>query len=214
MEKHELQETLQKMDLHLQNPTRLHIRGGAACMLHGEAYRVTIDIDTIPQESEFDPEDLAQACKKAGILLDPTSFEDLESGMPYLQLLPEETLVLPKPRPGKELTPWKGEKLRVTTPEAADLLVSKLKRCDAIDIQDIAFLILKFKIKREEVVESFKRLPKFWREDIILKENFENTLKDFFEEETPEKTSPCPQRKSKGNPPPLFGPIGLEEEFA
>lgn len=212
MEKHELYKTLQKMDSHLQNPTRLHIRGGAACMLHGEAYRATIDIDIIPQQSEYNKDDLAKACEKAGVLLDPISFEDLESGKPYLQLLPEETLVLPKHRPGKELTPWKGEKLRVTTPEAPDLLISKLKRCDAIDIQDIAFLILKFDIKQKDVIESFNRLPKFWKEDLILKENFENTLRDFFEEETPKKPSPCKKKKSKENH--LFNPTGLNEQFA
>lgn len=214
MEKSDLHKALQEMDSHLQNPTRLHIRGGAACMLHGEV-RTTIDIDTIPGESQFDPEDLAQACEKAGILLDPTSFEDLESGKPYLQLLPEETLVLPKPRPGKELTPWRGETLKVTTPEPADLLVSKLKRCDAIDIQDMAFLILKFQIKKEEVTESFNRLPKHWKEDIILKENFENTLRDFFEYEEPKKSTPCPKKNPTGKAQTnLYQPLDLEPQFA
>lgn len=188
MDKAEIHQILGKLDEHLTQPTRLHIRGGTACMLHGEEYRATIDIDTIPNQSHYDREDLSQACDKAGILLDPTSFEDLESGKPYLQLLPEETLVLPRPRPNSHLTPWSGNKLSMTTPSPEDLVISKLKRCDSVDIQDIAFLILRFKIKAEDLTEAFRRLPEHWKEDIILKENLENTLTDFFEppEETPQ----------------------------
>lgn len=205
MDKSELLDLVQKLDKNLKLTTRLHIRGGSACMLHGEEYRATIDIDTIPGESHYDKEDLEQACHKAGILLDPTSFEDLESGKPYLQILPEETLILPKPKPNSHLTPWSGEKLSMTTPPPADLIISKIKRCDVVDIQDIAFLMLKFEVKAEELQESFERLPTYWKEDVILKENFENTMRDFFDRfEEPTHKKPCPptpQKKLKKESP-------------
>lgn len=213
MDKARLHKLLHKLDSHLENPTTLHIRGGSACILHGEEYRATIDIDTIPQQSHFDREDLAQACDKAGILLDPTSFEDLESGKPYLQILPEETLILPKPKPNSQLTPWSGDKLTMTTPPPADLIVSKLKRCDSVDIQDIAFLMLKFNVKAKDLEDSFHRLPRHWQQDVILKENFENTMRDFFDafETAPQK--PC-RKNPPENKPQLKSPFDMELGYA
>jgi len=207
MDKTQLHDVLHKMDQHLQKNTSLHIRGGSACILHGEEYRATIDIDIIPQQSRFEKEDLRQACKKAGVLLDPTSFEDMESGKPYIQLLPEESLILPRPKPNAHMTPWKRNKLAVTTPPPADMIISKLKRCDAIDIQDIAFLMLKFEVNANQLKEAFNRLDDHWKSDIILKDNFENTLRDFFdvfEEKTPCKKSP--QKKQKTPTMPILEP--------
>lgn len=209
MDKNLLQDVLTKMDQHLQKDTRLHIRGGSACILHGEEYRATIDLDIIPRQSHYDMADLHQACEKAGVLLDPTSFEDLESGKPYLQLLPEESLILPRPKPNSEMTPWKRDKLTITTPPPADLIISKLKRCDALDIQDIAFLMLKFEVNANQLKEAFNRLDEHWKTDVLLKENFENTLRDFFD--VFEEKKPCkkPSRKKE-----LFAAPELEPGFA
>jgi hypothetical protein len=208
MESKELQEALILMDQNLKKPTRLHIRGGCACILHGEEFRSTTDIDAIPTASSFDPEDLAQACKKSGILLDPENLNDpehIQSGEPFLQLLTEENLVLPKEKPKSRMTLWQGGKLQITAPPPADIIVSKLRRCDAVDIQDIAFLLLRFEIKAPEIQEAFQRLPKELKNDPILRKNLENTLHDFFDSFEP---SPCPpngkpKRRVKPDPTPL-----------
>jgi len=195
MDKPELYEVLKKLDENLQLPTRLHVRGGAACMLHGEEYRMTLDIDVIPGESRYEKTDLSQACEKAGILLDPTEFEELEGNKPYLQLLPEESLCLPRPKPNSAKQCWEGKKLEMSTPPAADLIISKLKRSDPVDLQDIAFLLMKFETTMSELKEAFSRLPSHFRKDVILVENFENTLRDFFPQEPRKSCQKSPKKE-------------------
>jgi hypothetical protein len=84
----------------------------------------------------------------------------------YLELVPEETLILPRPSPDLDYnTVFRGERLSVKTPPAADLVVGKLKRLQADDLADVAFLITRFRLTESDLAESFERLPARFKTD-------------------------------------------------
>lgn len=181
MDRHRLQQHFEGLDAHLGHPTRLRIRGGAAAIALGLDGRVTLDIDVLPDSTFVEP-DLRQACERAGLAFNPAGKDFLECD--YLELVPAGTLILPDSS-GTRPDPivFRGQRLTVTTPPPADLLVGKLKRLDPEDLEDIAFLVRRFALSAADIREAYGRLPERLRKDAVLEDNLRYVLKDFLAED-------------------------------
>jgi len=164
-------------DANLEHATELVIRGGAAALALGLEQRVTVDIDVLPA-SRFVEADLRRACALAGLGFNPAD-KDL-TDRDYLEVVPEETLVLPEPSPERPYnTVFRGMRLTVRTPPAADLVVGKLKRLDPEDLADVAFFIERFRLTRDDLTEAAGRLPSRFRADPVLQDNLRYVVEDY-----------------------------------
>jgi len=171
-----LRQIFERLDAALEHPTELLIRGGAAVLAHGLEQRVTIDVDVLPA-SRFVEADLRQACGMAGIGFNPSDKDFTEQD--YLEVVPEETLILPQPSPDRGYnTVFRGLRLTVRTPPAADLVVGKLKRLDPEDVSDVAFLIERFRLTAGDLSEAFERLPARFRADPVIQDNLRYVIED------------------------------------
>jgi hypothetical protein len=176
MDRNELRNTFERLDEALESETVLLIRGGAAVLALGLDRRVTIDIDVLPDSSYSEP-DLRAACERAELGFNPDDKDGADRD--YLETVPEETLVLP--RPSDEIpynTVFRGRNLTVKTPPAADLVVGKLKRLDPEDLADVSFLVRRFGLTRGDLEEAVSRLPRRHREDQVIVDNLRYVLED------------------------------------
>jgi hypothetical protein len=177
MDAPELRQVFERLDAALEHATELLIRGGAAVLAHGLEQRVTIDIDVLP-DSTFIEVDLRRACHKAGIGFNPQNKDFAEHD--YLEIVPEETLVLPNPSPSQRYnTVFRGVRLTVRTPPAADLVVGKLKRLEPEDLADVAFLIERFRLSESDLTESYGRLPARFKDDAVVQDNLRYVIEDY-----------------------------------
>jgi len=177
MDATKLRKIFEKLDQALEHPTELLIRGGAAVLAHGLEQRATLDIDVLPA-SQFVEADLRQACAVADLGFNPLDKEFTEHD--YLEIVPEETLILPLPAPDRSYnTVFRGLRLTVKTPPAADLVVGKLKRLDADDLSDVGFLIDRFRLTKADLAESFERLPARFKADPVVQDNLRFVLEDY-----------------------------------
>jgi hypothetical protein len=171
-----LRQIFEKLDGALEHSTELLIRGGAAVLAHGLEQRVTMDIDVLPA-SRFVEADLRRACAAAGIGFNPSEKDFAEQD--YLEVVPEETLILPRPDPERGYnTIFRGGNLTVKVPPAADLVVSKLKRLESEDLSDIIFLIDHFRLTEADLKESFSRLPTRFKADSVVQDNLRFIVED------------------------------------
>jgi hypothetical protein len=171
-----LRQIFERLDEVLEHPTELLIRGGAAVLAHGLEQRITMDID-VPPASRFIEVDLRKACNAAGIGFNPSDKDFAERD--YLEVVPEETLILPRPDPERGYnTTFRGLRLTVKTPPAADLVISKLKRLDPQDSADVTFLIKHFRLTLADLNESFGRLPQRFKSDPVVQDNFHFVVED------------------------------------
>lgn len=183
MDAAELRQAFERLDTALRHPTELLIRGGAAVLAHGLEQRVTLDVDVLPG-SRFVESDLRRACTAAGLGFNPLDKDLTEQD--YLEVVPEETLVLPLPNPERPYnTVFRGARLTVRTPPAADLLIGKLKRLDPEDTADIAFLIQRFRLTEGDLMEAFERLPARFKADPVIRDNLRYVVEDYLVEDNP-----------------------------
>lgn len=73
---------------------------------------------------------------------------------------------------------FRGLRLNVRTPPAADLIIGKLKRLEPDDLADVAFLIKRFRLSRADLAESFERLPARFKTDPVVLDNFRYIVED------------------------------------
>lgn len=173
----QLRQVFEKLDGALEHPTELLIRGGAAVLAYGLEQRVTLDIDVLPA-SRFVEADLRRACEVAGIGFNPSDKDLVDRD--YLEVVPEETLILPRPSPDRGYnTVFRGLRLTVRTPPAADLVVGKLKRLEPEDLVDVAFLIERFRLTESDVTEAFERLPERFKADPVVQDNLRYIVEDY-----------------------------------
>ena len=171
-----LRQIFEKLDRALEHPTELLIRGGAAALAHGLEQRVTIDIDVLPA-SRFVEADLRRACAAANIGFNPAEKDFVEQD--YLEVVPEETLILPRPDPERGYnTIFRGVRLTAKTPPAADLVIGKLKRLDPEDLADVGFLIKHFRLTETDLREAFGRLPARFKADPVVQDNLRFVIED------------------------------------
>ena len=171
-----LRQVFDKLDRALEQPTELLIRGGAAVLAYGLEQRVTLDIDVLPA-SRFIESDLRRACAAAELGFNPSNKDFAEQD--YLEVVPEETLILPRPDPERGYnTIFRGLRLTVRTPPAADLVIGKLKRLDPEDLGDVTFLIQHFRLTEADLRESFGRLPARFKTDPVVEDNLRFVIQD------------------------------------
>ncbi|NJL29825.1 MAG: hypothetical protein HC897_19005 [Thermoanaerobaculia bacterium] len=177
MDANKLRQIFEKLDQALEHPTELLIRGGAAALAHGLEQRVTIDIDVLPA-SNFIEADLRRACDAADLGFNPSDKDFAERD--YLEVVPEETLLLPRPDPDRGYnTVFRGLHLTVKTPSAADLVIGKLKRLEVEDTADVRFWIRRFRLSRVDLEEAFGRLPERFKRDPVVQDNLRFVIEDF-----------------------------------
>jgi hypothetical protein len=165
------------LDETLESPSELEIRGGAAVLALGFEGRTTLDVDVLPS-SRFVDADLRRACLAAGLDFNPPNGKDLAE-REFLEVVPEETLVLPLPSPDRPYnTVFRGSRLVVRTPPAADLVIGKLKRLEPEDLADIAFLVQRYALSERDLTEALGRLPERWRLDPVVVDNLRYVLED------------------------------------
>ena len=146
-------------------------------LAHGLEQRVTLDIDVLPA-SHFVETDLRRACAAAELGFNPANKDFTEQD--YIEVAPEETLILPLPDPERSYnTVFRGQRLTVKTPPAADLVIGKLKRLDPDDLSDIAFLIDRFRLTEADLEESFERLPARFKADPVVRDNLRFVKEDY-----------------------------------
>ena len=171
-----LRELFEHIDAALEKPTVLDLHGGAAVAMLGMSDRTTIDIDVLPT-SVFEDASLRRACESAGILFEPLGGDLLERE--YLEVIPRSTLVLPV---ASDELPYddvfRGRRLTVRTPPAADLVIGKLRRLDPTDVADVEFLVGRFALTAEELEESFARLPRRLQRDPVIEDNWRYVWED------------------------------------
>jgi uncharacterized nucleotidyltransferase DUF6036 len=168
----------ERMDAALGSPTELLIRGGSALLALGFEGRTTVDIDVLPA-SRFADAELRRACAAAGLLYNPPDKEFPPGD--YLEVVPEETLVLPIPSGAPPYnTVFRGRLLTVRTPPASDLVVGKLKRLDAEDLADVQFLVSRFGLDEAAIREAFGRLPSRFQNDPVLVDNLRYVVEDLW----------------------------------
>jgi hypothetical protein len=176
MDAFKLRQIFERLDQALEHPTELLIRGGAAVLAHGLEQRVTLDIDVLPA-SRFIEADLRRACIAADLGFNPKDKDFLEQD--YLEVVPEETLILPRPDSERGYnTIFRGLRLTVKTPPAADLVIGKLKRLDPEDLADVTFLIKHFRLTGADLKESFDRLPARFQADPVVQDNLRFVVED------------------------------------
>ncbi|HEX5717294.1 MAG TPA: DUF6036 family nucleotidyltransferase [Thermoanaerobaculia bacterium] len=172
-----LRQIFERLDQALEYPTELLIRGGAAVLAHGLEQRVTLDIDVLPT-SHFVETDLRRACAAAELGFNPSDKDFAEQD--YIEVAPEETLILPYPDPERSYnTVFRGQQLTVKTPPAADLVIGKLKRLDPDDLSDIAFLIDRFRLAGTDLDDAFERLPPRFKADPVVQDNLRFIKEDY-----------------------------------
>jgi hypothetical protein len=139
--------------------------------------RTTLDIDVLPA-SRFIEADLRKACRVVGLGFNPSDKDLVEHD--YIEVVPEETLILPLPSPEQTYnTVFRGIRLTVKTPPAADLVIGKLKRLEPEDSADIAFLIERFRLTQSDLDEAFGRLPAKLQADPVVQDNFRYIVEDY-----------------------------------
>ncbi len=176
MDAFKLRQIFDKLDQALEHRTELLIRGGAAVLAHGLEQRVTIDIDVLPA-SRFIETDLRRACAAAELGFNPSDKDLAEQD--YLEVVPEETLILPLPDPERGYnTIFRGLRLTVKTPPAADLVIGKLKRLDPADLTDVTFLVRHFRLTEGDLEEAFDRLPARFKADPVVQDNLRFVVED------------------------------------
>jgi hypothetical protein len=176
MDAAKLRQTFERLDQALEHPAELLIRGGAAVLALGLEQRVTLDIDVLPA-SRFIEADLRRACAASDLGYNPSDKDLMEQD--YLEVVPEETLVLPRPDPERVYnTIFRGLRLTVRTPPAADLVIGKLKRLDPEDLADITFLVKHFRLTEADLKESFDRLPVRFQRDLVVQDNLRFIVED------------------------------------
>jgi hypothetical protein len=176
MDAAELKKIFERLDDALELETLLLVRGGAAVLALGLEQRVTLDIDVLPG-SRFVDADLRQACDRVELGFNPADKDSVDHD--YLEVVPEGTLVLPRPSPELPYnTVFRGRRLTVQTPPAADLVIGKLKRLEPEDLADVVFLLRRFGLGRAELEEAFARLPERFQSDPVVQDNLRYILED------------------------------------
>jgi len=129
--------------------------GGVACMLQGQEGRTSMDCDVWLPRSKFNPKAVEEAALKAGIDFNPM---DADPSRPYIQVITPGIVQVGKFDEAQDLAKSGG--LTITAPPTENLIASKLRRADAKDLSDIAFLLSRNTgVSRADVEGAIQTMP-------------------------------------------------------
>lgn len=162
------------IDKNLNSSASLCLYGSGAFILLDEEDRTSLDLDIAGPYSKVDLADFTNAAEAAGLKLNPdeTTEED------HIEWISVVRLCLADPSVTESTILWEGNKLKVFTVSPADLIASKLIRYDDIDQSDINYLVFQMNVSFESIVKAVARLPKAFRDDVVLQENVTNLKQD------------------------------------
>jgi len=138
----------------------LMIIGSAIGILAGQPERTSIDLDVWKPKSRYQLQALKQAVEEAGLLFDPKS--TLEPDTPYLQLVEPGVAEIGKFEEPEVLEQFQA--LTLERPPIANVVAAKLIRAEEKDLQDIAFLMQKYRPSVEDVKNAINSMPRGTRE--------------------------------------------------
>lgn len=162
MDKNIIMSYLKSIDEALKSNVQLCVIGSVPCVLSDAPIRTTGDIDVWVPESYFEnKEDFLKSCVKSNILVIMQSSHYSKSEKPYIQMIDSLSGIVEIGEIDKKqcLLLYKGDKLIVNSVPPANIIASKLVRCETKDISDCVFLIKKFRVSRqqiENVIKTFK----------------------------------------------------------
>ena len=160
------EEWLQKlvlMDQSLQRQgvtAQLTLVGSAAGILAGQPGRTSIDLDVWKPKSRYQFPALKKAVEDAGLLFDPKS--TLEPDTPYIQLV--EPGIAETGTFERTETLEQFSALRLERPPIANLIAAKLVRAEPRDLEDIAFLMARYRPVRQAIERAVNTMPRPARE--------------------------------------------------
>lgn len=135
---------------------RLMIVGSAVGILAGQPERTSIDLDVWKPKSRYQLQALKRAVEEAGLLFDPKS--TLEPDTPYVQFVEPglaEIGTFEKPEVLEQF-----QALTLERPPIANLIAAKLIRAEEKDLQDIAFLMQKYRPSQENIENAINSMPR------------------------------------------------------
>ena len=162
-----------KLDQRVSPGTELFVIGGSAIGLLGAKIRTTIDIDIAAPYSRVNLEEFKRVSAELGFPVNPGA--DYQGV--FIEFVGPARLSLPVPTEDAQIL-FRGLNLTVKTATFADLVASKLSRYSLKDMQDIQFLTAAGKVEINEVADAILRLSPVFRNDPLVKENFQNLKTD------------------------------------
>lgn len=139
---------------------RLMIIGSAIGILGGQPERTSIDLDVWKPKSRYQFQALKQAVEEAGLVFDPKS--TLEPDKPYVQLMEPGVAEIGKFEEPEVLEQFQA--LILERPPIANVIAAKLIRAEEKDLQDIAFLMQKYRPNEEDIKNAIESMPRGARE--------------------------------------------------
>ncbi len=138
----------------------LMIIGSAIGIFAGQPERTSIDLDVWKPKSRYQMKALKTAVEEAGLQFDPKS--EFEPDTPYLKMVEPGVAEIGKFDEPEVLEQFQA--LTLERPPIANLVAAKLIRAEEKDLQDIAFLIQKYRPPGEDIKNAIKSMPRQARE--------------------------------------------------
>jgi hypothetical protein len=153
--------TLIDQSLRRQGATaQLTLVGSAAGIFAGQPGRTSIDLDVWKPKSRYEFQSLSRAVEDAGLLFDPKS--TLEPDTPYIQLVEPGLAQTGKFETAETIEQFGA--LRLERPPIANLIAAKLLRAEPRDLEDIAFLMSRYRPARQDIEQAVNTMPRQARE--------------------------------------------------
>lgn len=140
----------------IKKPTKLTLMGSAPNMLRGQPSRMSIDLDIWKQTSTFDKEDIKQAVESTGLLFNPT--QEIPD-KPYIQIVEAGICQLGKFSTHDLQEIQSERKLCLQCPPIENLIASKLLRSEPKDLEDINWMVNKYRPNVEKIKEIIHSFP-------------------------------------------------------
>jgi hypothetical protein len=151
----EWEEKLSLIGKKIKTNTSLTLMGSAPNMLRGQPSRTSIDLDVWKPTSSYDKEELKIAVESAGLLFNPT--EEIPD-KPYIQIVEPGICQLGNLSKGDIENLESIGNLNIQCPKIEYLIASKLLRAEGKDLEDITWMMTKYKpdVKKvKNVINSF-----------------------------------------------------------
>jgi hypothetical protein len=134
---------------------RLTLLGSATGILGGQPGRTSIDLDVWRPTSQYEFATLKKAVEDAGLIFNPMS--TIEPETPYVQLIDPGLVQIGKFKQPETLEKFGA--LQLERPPIANLIASKLVRAEAKDLEDITFLLAKYRPERSDIEKALQSMP-------------------------------------------------------
>lgn len=174
MNKNQLVTYLERIDAALPDTVALYIYGSAAFILLDEPDRTSLDVDVAAPYCQVNERVFRDVASKAGLPVNPES----DTAGDHIEWISSLRLCLPKPSADSDITLWQGKRLTVKTGAIPALIASKLIRYDAIDRNDVQYLLAQHAVTFANVAAAVRSLPPPFHEDTVVLENLENFRSD------------------------------------